>query len=86
MFNDDKKFKRITYTQIIKDTPSEKANVTLLALFDTLEIDTNYIEDFLVTENEHMHFTTENYDVRFQNMSSTDILNVAIDANAIDVK
>lgn len=79
MFNGDKKFKRITYTQVIKDQSSEESIIALLALFDTLGIDTNYIEEFLVTENDYMDFTTEIYTVNFRNMSSTDILNVTID-------
>ena len=80
MFDQDKRFVRISYNEVIKNEADEKAVVTLLAVFDALGIDTNYIEEFIASGNDHMDFTSGDYKVSFRNMSDANILNVAIES------
>lgn len=77
VFSHDKKFKRVIFDNTGELTESNAS--VLINVFRTLNIDENYIHDFIESEEISMDITVNGYNVSFLFDRSLEYLNVSFD-------
>ncbi|MEK5524160.1 hypothetical protein [Heyndrickxia sp. FSL W8-0423] len=77
VFTNDKQFKRVTFVQMSK--PDTDTTSALLNIFSILDIDSNYLNDFLESDEKHMSISEKGYKVIFSQDMSMYLLTVSFE-------